>query len=57
MGLAVFLFVGLFAAVIDAGQATFAGFPELVVQVDTGVVHSAAYHIVADITRSGEEIA
>ena len=36
-------------AVIELCQAAFAGFPEAVVQVDAGLMHGPADHIVADI--------
>ena len=42
---------------VDFGKAAFAGFAETVVKVDAGFVHSPADHIVADISRAGEEIA
>ena len=44
-------------SVIDLRQATFAGFPETVVQVDAGLMHGPADHIIADIPGAGEEIA
>ena len=42
---------------IDLCQTAFTGFPEAVVQIDTGLMHGPADHIVADITGAGEEIA
>ena len=47
----------LFPSGVKLGQAAFAGFPEAVVQVYTGFLHGPAYHIVTDITGTGEEIA
>ena len=42
---------------VDLGQTAFTGFPEAVVQIDTGLMHGPADHIVADITGAGEEVA
>ena len=47
----------LFLSCVDLGQAAFAGFPEAVVQIDAGFQHGPADHIVADISRAGEEVA
>ena len=44
-------------AVIDLCQTAFAGFAEAVVEIDAGLVHGTADHIVADIPGAGEEIA
>ena len=44
-------------SVIDLRQAAFAGFPEAVVQVDTGLMHGSTDHVIADIPGAGEEIA
>ena len=38
---------------VDLSQTTFAGLTEAVVQVNTGLVHSAADHIVADVSGAG----
>ena len=40
---------------VDLRQTALAGFPEAVVQIDAGFVHSPAHHIIADITRACEE--
>ena len=37
------------------GKTTFAGLTESVVQVDTGFIHSSEDHVIADVTRAGEE--
>ena len=42
---------------VDLGQAAFAGFAEAVAQVDAGLVHGPADHVVADVTGTGEEVA
>ena len=42
---------------VDLGEAAFAGFPEAVVQVDAGFLHSPADHIIADVPGAGEEVA
>ena len=47
----------LLLAIINLRQAAFAGFPEAVVEIDAGLVHSAAYHVIADVPGAGEEIA
>ena len=44
-------------AVIEPGEAALAGLPESVIQVDAGFPHGAAYHVVADVSGAGEEIA
>ena len=41
---------------VDLGQAALAGLPEAVAQIDAGIVHSPADHIVADVTGAGEVI-
>ena len=47
----------LFLSCVDLGQAAFAGFTETVVQIDAGLMHGPADHVVADVTGAGEEIA
>ena len=49
--------VGVFAAGVDFCQSAFAGFPETVIQIDTGFVHGTADHIIADVPGAGEEVA
>ena len=49
--------LAVFATVVDLCQATFAGFPETVIQIDAGFLHSAADHIIADISGTGKEVA
>ena len=44
-------------AVVQLGEAAFAGFPEPVIQVDAGFLHGPADHVVTDVTGTGEEIA
>ena len=41
---------------INLGQTALGSFPEPMVQVDAGFVHSPADHIVADIPGAGEEV-
>ena len=45
------------AAVIELGQAAFAGFAEAVVQVDAGFLHGPADHVIADVPGAGEQVA
>ena len=47
----------LFSSGVELGQTAFAGFAETVVQVDAGLLHGPADHIVADVTGAGEEVA
>jgi hypothetical protein len=47
----------LFLSVIKSCQTALAGFPKLVVQVNAGVMHGTADHIIADITGAGKKIA
>ena len=49
--------MGLFPPCIDLGQTAFAGLTEAVAEVDAGLVHGTAHHIVADVTGAGEEVA
>ena len=57
------LWMGIFAtlfglsALVNLCQTAFAGLAEPVVEVDAGFFHGAAYHIIADISGAGEEIA
>ena len=44
-------------AVVELGQAAFAGFPEAVVQVDAGLLHGPADHVVADVSGACQEVA
>lgn len=43
--------------VIQPGKASFAGFPEAVIQVDAGFLHGPAHHVVADVPGAGEVVA
>ena len=36
-------------SVVELGKAALAGFPEALVQIDAGFVHSPADHVVADV--------
>ena len=40
---------------VDLCQAAFAGFPETVIQIDAGLVHGTADHVIADVPGAGEE--
>lgn len=44
-------------AAVEPCQTAFAGFAEPVVQIHAGFLHGSADHIVADVTRTGKEIA
>ena len=46
-----------FPSVIQLGKAALAGFPEAVIQIDAGLPHGAAHHVVADVPGAGEKIA
>lgn len=46
-----------FPPVIEPGQTALAGLLILVAQVQPGLIHGLAYHIVADISGAAEEIA
>ena len=39
-------------AVVEFGKAAFAGFTETVVEINAGLVHGAADHILTDVTRA-----
>ena len=47
--------LSFFVSCVDLGKAAFAGFAEAVVQIDAGLVHSTADHIIADITGACQE--
>ena len=44
-------------SVVELGKTAFAGFPETMVQIDTGFLHGPADHVVADVSGAGEEVA
>ena len=46
----------LFLSCINLGKTAFAGLAETVIQVNAGLVHSAADHIITDVSGTGEEV-
>ena len=51
------LFYIRLAALVELGEAPFAGLPEAVVKVDAGLLHGPAHHVIADVPGAGEEVA
>ena len=52
--------IGNFASLlasVDLGQTALTGFTETVIQVDAGLVHGTADHVIADISGTGQIIA
>lgn len=47
----------LFATGVDTGKAAFTGFAELMIEMNAGIVHGTAHHIIANVSWTGEEIA
>ena len=51
----IYSIVSLLLSCVNFCQTALTGLPETVVQIDTGLVHGTADHIIADVSGAGEE--